>query len=104
MSLQQLQLTQQNLQNILLQKQQIQSQLVEYVSALDNLKDTDKAYKICGKIMIAQPSTVLISNLQEKKETAEVRLKHFEKQEDRLRKNIEELQKGLIADLEKKKK
>ncbi|MBU1974588.1 MAG: prefoldin subunit, partial [Nanoarchaeota archaeon] len=78
MSVQQLQLVQQNLQNILLQKQQVQNQLIEYNSALENLKGTDKAYQITGKIMIAQSAEKITKDLQEKKETAEVRLKNFE--------------------------
>ena len=77
--MQQLQLTQQNLQNIMVQKQQVQNQMVEMDSALTELKTTDKAYKIVGKIMIAASKDDLGKKLQEKKEVAEVRLKNFSK-------------------------
>ena len=104
MNIQPLQLIQQNLQNVLLQKQQIQSQLMEYASALDNLKDTEKAYQICGKIMVALPPAKLKIDLQEKKETAEIRLKNFDQQEDRLRKNLEDLQRKAVEEMDMKKK
>ena len=102
--MQQLQLTQQNLQNILMQKQQIQSQLVELESALTELKTTDKAYKIIGKIMIASPKENLTKDLKEKKEVAEVRLKNFNNQEEKLKSNLEELQKQVMAEMQKDKK
>ncbi len=49
----QLQLYEQSLQNILMQKQQFQSQSVEIGSALKELESTEKAYKIVGNIMVA---------------------------------------------------
>jgi chaperonin cofactor prefoldin len=51
--LMQLQIAQQNLQNILLQKQQFQMQLNEFTSALSELKTTEKAYHIVGNLMVA---------------------------------------------------
>ena len=49
----QLQLIQQNLQNTLLQKQQLQKQLTEIDSALKELETSPTAYKIIGNIMVA---------------------------------------------------
>ncbi len=103
-NMQQLQLTQQNLQNIMMQKQQIQSQLVEFESALTELKTTDKAYKIVGKIMIASSKDNLTKDLEEKKEVAEVRLKNFNGQEVKLKKNLEEFQKKVMEEMQKDKK
>ncbi len=68
----QLQLLQQNLQNLELQKQQFQNQLVEIDSALTELKSTEKAYKIVGKIMLAASREELSKDLSEKKCTVTV--------------------------------
>ena len=102
--IQQLQLLQQNLQNISLQKQQIQNQLLELDSALKELDSTEKAYKIVGKIMLAASKEELSKELKEKKDVADVRLKNFSKQEETLQKSIDELQKEVMAELQKDKK
>ena len=102
--IQQLQLLQQNIQNLGMQKQQIQNQLVELDSALTELKSTEKAYKIIGKIMLATSKEDLIKDLDEKKEVADVRLKNLTKQEELLQQSVEKLQKEEIEDLKKHKK
>ncbi len=99
----QLQLLQQNLQNIMAQKQQFQSQLVEVESALSELKKTDKAYKIVGKLMLAASRSELEKELVEKKEVLEVRLKNFTQQEERIQKNFEEQQQEVVKELQGKK-
>ncbi|HLD72782.1 MAG TPA: prefoldin subunit beta [Candidatus Nanoarchaeia archaeon] len=99
----QLQLLQQNLQNLELQKQQFQNQLIEIDSALTELKSTEKAYKIVGKIMLAASKDELSKDLSEKKETVGVRLKNLTKQEDALQKAIEQLQQEIMAELGKEK-
>ena len=48
----QLQMFEQSLQGFLGQKQQFQMQLVEVESALGELENTEKAYKIVGNIMV----------------------------------------------------
>lgn len=99
----QLQLLQQNLQNIMAQKQQFQSQLVEMESALSELKKTDKAYKIVGKLMLAASKPELEKELMEKKEVVEIRLKNFTQQEERIQKNFEEQQQEVVKELQGKK-
>tara|TARA_Y100000031_G_C8124403_1_gene339777 strand:+ start:429 stop:737 length:309 start_codon:yes stop_codon:yes gene_type:complete len=100
-AIQQLQLTQQNLQNIVIQKQQLQSQLVELNSALTELKTTEKSYRIVGKLMIATPKDKLSSELEDKREAVEVRLKNFNSQEEKLKEKIEELQKKAMDEMKK---
>ncbi len=95
----QLQLLQQNLQNLVLQKQQVQNQLLEFESALTELKTTDKAYKIVGKIMLASSKENLIKDLNEKKEVSEIRIKNFKEQELSLQKNIENVQKEVMEEM-----
>ncbi|HLD00652.1 MAG TPA: prefoldin subunit beta [Candidatus Nanoarchaeia archaeon] len=102
-NLNQLQLLQQNLQNILSQKQQFEAQLVELDSALTELKTTSQAYKIVGKIMIASSKEDLIKDLGEKKEVAGIRLKNLIKQEESLQQNIQSIQDKLMKEISKKK-
>jgi prefoldin beta subunit len=100
----QLQLLQQNLQNILLQKQQFQKQLSEIDSALNELKDSSNVYKIIGNIMVASKKPELQKDLQQKKEIIDLRLKNFEKQERTLKQKAEELQQKMMEELKNTKK
>jgi len=63
----QLQLIEQNLQNFLLQRQQFMAQLTEIESALNELKDTQKSYKIIGNIMVDSSKEDLEEDLKKKK-------------------------------------
>ena len=97
----QLQLLQQNLQNILIQKQQFESQLIEVNSALVELENTDKAYKILGKIMVSTKKEDLSKDLNDKKEIYDLRIKHLIKQEESIKKNIQEVQKEVLPEAKK---
>ena len=99
----QLQLLQQNLQNILLQKQQLEIQFVELESALTELGTTNKAYKIIGKIMIATNKDELTNDLTQKKEVVSVRLQNFSKQEEKLKQSIDAVQKEVLEEMKSKK-
>src|SRR3989338_316949 len=99
----QLQLLQQNLQNLVLQKQQLHGQLTELNSALQGLKDTSQAYRIIGMVMLAASPPELSKELQEKKELAEIRLKNVEKQEHSLQQNLEKVQQEALAELQREK-
>lgn len=101
-SLNQLQLLQQNVQNMVMQKQQLEGQLTEFDSALQELKSTTKAYRLIGKIMIASSPEILMKNLEEQKEVALIRLKNFQRQEEKMRQNMEALQKKALAELGEK--
>ncbi len=96
---QHLQVVQQGLQNISLQKQQIKSQITEIDSALKELKETSKVYQIVGKIMISSESKEVTKDLEEKKEVLNVRIKNFTKQEEKLKKDLEETQKSLLKEI-----
>lgn len=94
---QQLSVYEQNLQQLLMQKQQLMTQVMEFDSALDELKDTDEAYKIIGNIMVASKKDELEKNLKEKKEVVDLRMTKIEKQEEQLKKQKEELQKQVLS-------
>ena len=88
----QLQLYEQSMQTILMQKQQFQSQSIEIDSALKELKETKEAYKIIGNIMVASNKEDLTKELVSKKETSDLRLKTLEKQETQIREKAKKLQ------------
>lgn len=99
-----LHLLQQNLQNVLLQKQQLLEQLQEYDATVQELKKSETAYKILGKIMVSTDKDQLLRELQEKRESVEIRYRNYATQEERLQQNLAAAQKELIETAESKKK
>jgi prefoldin beta subunit len=97
----QLQLYEQSMQNLLVQKQQFQSQLVEIESALSEIKESNETYKIVGNIMVATKKEDLKKDLESKKEMAEIRVKTFEKQEKTIKEKAETLQKEVMEKMGK---
>lgn len=95
----QLQLLEQSLQSFLVQKQQFQMQLSEVTSALENLKDSKKTYKIIANIMIDAKKEDLEKELKQKKEMLEIRLKNIEKQEESIREKSQKLQKEVLSSM-----
>jgi len=97
-----LQLLEQNLQNILLQKNTFQTQLMEIDNALKEIKNTkEKAYKIVGPIMIEEKKEKIKKDLDSKKEVINLRLKTIEKQETQLKGKYTELQSEIMKELKK---
>lgn len=86
----QLQLSEQALQNLLLQKQLFQFEFIETNSALEELKKTkqEDVYKIVGSLMIKSNKTELEKELEGKKEILNLRLKAIEKQESELKNKL----------------
>jgi len=98
-----LQLMEQNLQNILMQKNMFQSQFLEVENALKEIKNAkDKIYKIVGPVMIEEKKEKIKKDLDSKKEIVELRLKSIEKQEKQLKEKYSELQSGIMKELNKK--
>jgi len=95
-----LSMMEQTLQSFLAQKQTFQAQLMEIDSALDELKKTDKAYKIVGNVMVFSDKESLISDLNQKKETVELRIKSIDKQETKMREKTSELQSEVMKEMQ----
>jgi prefoldin beta subunit len=95
----QLQLLEQSMQNLLMQKQQFQLQQVELESALKELEKVNEAYKIVGNIMILSKKDDLKKDLDSKKEVMELRIKTMEKQEDQLREKASKLQNEVMKEM-----
>lgn len=97
----QLQMFEQSMHSLLVQKQQFQQQLVEIDSALEELKSTSKAYKIVGNIMVASDKPLLEKDLKQKKEMVELRIKTLEKQEAKVKEKASEIQAEVMKELKK---
>ncbi|MCH8329303.1 MAG: prefoldin subunit beta [Nanoarchaeota archaeon] len=97
--LSQLQMTEQSMQNLLMQKQQFQLQQVEMESALKELEKVDEAYKIVGNIMVLSKKSDLKEDLTSKKEIIELRIKNMEKQEAQLRDKATKLQTEVMKEM-----
>lgn len=89
-------------QNLLMQKQNFQMQLMEIESALKELEGVESAYRIVGNIMVEQQKDSLEKDLGMKKESAELRIKTLEKQEEKLRQRADELQKEVLKGMKEK--
>lgn len=97
----QLQMLEQALQQLLMQKQAFQLQLMESESALKELQGSEEAYKIIGNVMVLTKKEELVKELQEKKETVELRISSLEKQEAKTREKASSLQKDVLAAIKK---
>jgi prefoldin beta subunit len=88
-----LQQTQQNLQSILMQKQQLESVKLETEKALEELKkasDDESVFKHAGTIMIKSNKKDLIEELEEQIELAKTKASLLVKQEERLKITLKE--------------
>ncbi|HET6730535.1 MAG TPA: prefoldin subunit beta [Nitrososphaeraceae archaeon] len=86
---------QQNLQAIMMQKQQVELESVEIDRALEDLKKVapdDTVYKSAGPLLIKGNKDDLIKELEEKKELAKTRLMVLSKQESRVKDNLKEVE------------
>jgi len=97
----QLSMMEQSLQQFLHKKQGFQSQLLEVESALKEITNTEKTYKIVGNVMVESNKETLLKDLEEKKETLSLRLKTLEKQEEKMRTQTQELQSEVMKEMAK---
>jgi len=90
----QFQTYQQQLQNVLFQKESLKLQILEIERALEELNGTKQttAYKITGQIMISKPVEELKKELNETKENIDIRIKSLEKTENRMGERLKDLQ------------
>ncbi|MCD6562655.1 MAG: prefoldin subunit beta [Thermoproteales archaeon] len=87
---------------VLLNKQQVQIQLTEVNNALSELNKTSNdtvVFKIVGNLMINKNKNELLDELNERKETLEIRLKSLEKQEKLLKDQLKDLESKIYKKL-----
>ena len=90
-----LQQLQQNLQAIMMQKQQVELEVVETDRALEEIKKTgteETVYKSAGPLLIKSKREDVIKELEEKKELSNTRVMVLTKQETRVKDNLKEVE------------
>ena len=98
----QLQLFEQHIHSFSTQKRSIQSQMLELENALKELHTAQGAvYKIVGTVMFQSEKEKLGSDLHERKEVLDLRIKSLEKQEKATEEKAKKLQAEVMAELEK---
>jgi prefoldin beta subunit len=95
----QLQSWEQNINSLIAQKQQFQAQNMEIENAMEQIKGSEKTFRIIGNIMVASPKDTVKKDLDEKKEIIELRLKNLDKQEQKLRDKASELQQEILKEM-----
>ena len=90
-----LQQLQQNLQAIMMQKQQIEAESIEIEKATEELKkieEADVVYKNVGPLLIKTKKSDTLRELEEKRELSNTRLMVLGKQETRVKENLKEVE------------
>lgn len=90
-----LQQLQQNLQAILMQKQQLEAESVEIEKATEELKKSEQdevVYKSVGPLLIKTKKEDTLKELDEKKDLSNTRLVVLGKQETRVKENLKEVE------------
>jgi len=87
--LQELNFLEQNMQNLLLQKQAFQMEISETTSALNEIKkSTDDVFKIIGQLMIKSNKSEIVKDLENKEKLLKLKLDSLDKQENSLNNKI----------------
>ena len=95
-----LQIIEQNLQSIILQKQNLQFEISENSEALDELNSSKgDVYKVVGQIMLKSKKEDLKKDLESKKEVGELRIKNFDKQEASIKDRLAKLREEVMGEL-----
>ena len=88
-----MQQSQQNLQSIMAQKQQLEIENLETEKALEEIKkagENDEVYKHAGSILIKSTKKDLIADLEERQELAKTRTTVLAKQEEQVKQSLKE--------------
>lgn len=98
--IQEMQMLEQNLQGLLMQKQAFQLESNETENALKEIKDSkEDVFKLVGNIMIKTNKEKLEEELTKKKELLTLRLTSIEKQEKDFSEDLEKSRKEIMEKL-----
>ena len=99
--IQELQIFEQSIQNVLIQRQSFMLELNETNLAIEELKVSgDEVYKIVGQAMIKTTKEELEKELKSKKEILELKSKNLERQEAGMRGRISKLREEILSNIE----
>ena len=100
--IQEMQFLEQNLQNLLFQKQAFQMELAETESASKEIENSkDDVFKIIGQLMIKTDKEKMKEEISNKKKVLDLRVSAIEKQENALNENLEKLREEVLKIVEK---
>jgi len=100
--IQEIQVLEQNMHNLLLQKQNFDIEMSETQNALEELDISgDKVYKIIGQLMLKTDKEKMKEQLKNREEMLKIRLKTLDKQENELSKKIESLREDIMNSMRK---
>lgn len=92
-----MQILEQNMQSLLMQRQTFQLELSETQSALKELENSsEEVYKIVGNLMIKSDKSKIKNDLLDKEKIINLRVKTLEKQEGFLMDKLEKLREKII--------
>ena len=92
-----LQLYEQNLNNLMMQKQAFQVELNETENALTEInKSKDEIFKLIGNIMVKSDKEQIEKELKKRRDMIDLRLRSIEKQEETVQKQLDELKKDVL--------
>ena len=95
--IQEMQIFEQTMQNILLQKQSFQMELSETQSALGEIQKSDgDVYKIIGQMMVKSDRKSMTEELENREKILQMRLSSIEKQEDSMMQKMEKIREEAI--------
>ena len=95
--IQEMQLLEQTLQQILMQRQAFQMELSETNNALGEIKKAgDEVFKIVGQLMIKTDKKKASEDLENKKKILDLRTKTLEKQEKTITEKLQKLQEEVL--------
>ena len=95
--IQEMQILDQNVQNLFLQKQSFQIEISETQSALKEIENSgDEIFKMIGQLMIKSDKAKIKEELLNKEKFLDLRIKSIEKQESYLTEKLEKLREEII--------
>lgn len=95
---QELQIIEQSIQNILLQKQAYQMELSETKAALEELNSSgEEVYKMIGQLMLKTNKEKMKSEILSKEKLIELRISSLEKQEKNLSEQLQALRDEILS-------
>ena len=95
--IQEMTILEQNLQDLLLQKQAFQMEISETKSAMKEIeKSREDVFKIIGQLMIKTENKKVREELANKEKIMDMRIKSIEKQEGSISEKLDELRKEVL--------
>lgn len=95
--IQEMQILEQNLQNLLLQKQSFEMELSETKSALGEIENADdEIFRIIGQLLIKSDKLKIKDELLNREKLLGLRIKSIEKQEDAFAEKLDGLRKEIL--------